>query len=511
MNDELLEWKFSYKSMTKNLNNRKVVIWGIANDSALLYDWAMSNGIEVECFIDQQFKNYPNGFRGLPVNNPDNYLNHKNQYFLWLCMGFYDSLQDKLNSMDWKELIDYIYLARIKRISSRYNVHKHEIYDDIYLEYIKKEISNRENDGSVTDKNCRSHSNIFQIGSSNIVSISEAAVINDSAQIILKDGAELVIKENSIINGKIVVADGSKVTLDKNCKLSKNSTIFCIHGSILEVCPNVKIKGKSRLFIDNKSSVSLEQKVRILSSLLEIQINSRLNLHRGVVVQKGCNLCVHKDSLISIGYATNIGRDGVVFSHAQSSVVLEENCMIKDRVILKCVENSSLLMKKYTYTDFQCVFFAKYNSSINLGRHMVCQWGMLCNVGYNSTLDIGDFARFNRDTTIISGNSHPIFSIEQENQEYICNAHIKIGKEVWAGRGAMFYSGADVGNGCVIGVYSMVNRKIPNNCMIMGNPARIIRRNIFRGMADTPYSMDSKKYNNNWINQKNESEEKEDE
>lgn len=42
--------------------------------------------------------------------------------------------------------------------------------------------------------------------------------------------------------------------------------------------------------------------------------------------------------------------------------------------------------------------------------------------------------------------------------------------------------GVNIGNECIVGAGSVVTKDVPNNCLVAGNPARIIRKNI--KMAD---------------------------
>ena len=61
---------------------------------------------------------------------------------------------------------------------------------------------------------------------------------------------------------------------------------------------------------------------------------------------------------------------------------------------------------------------------------------------------------------------------------------MKIGDNVWLGEGVIVMPGVTIGNGCVIGAHSVVNKSIPDNCIAVGTPAKIIKR----------YSFDSKKW-----------------
>jgi len=53
---------------------------------------------------------------------------------------------------------------------------------------------------------------------------------------------------------------------------------------------------------------------------------------------------------------------------------------------------------------------------------------------------------------------------------------VRIGNDVWIARGAKILSGVRVGNGAVVGAFSVVTRDVPAYAVVAGVPAREIRR-----------------------------------
>ncbi|NLX05651.1 MAG: hypothetical protein GXY33_10960 [Phycisphaerae bacterium] len=56
------------------------------------------------------------------------------------------------------------------------------------------------------------------------------------------------------------------------------------------------------------------------------------------------------------------------------------------------------------------------------------------------------------------------------------SAPIRIGDDVWIGRGAAILEGVAIGRGAVIGANSVVTRDVPSMEVWAGVPARFIRR-----------------------------------
>jgi acetyltransferase-like isoleucine patch superfamily enzyme len=55
---------------------------------------------------------------------------------------------------------------------------------------------------------------------------------------------------------------------------------------------------------------------------------------------------------------------------------------------------------------------------------------------------------------------------------------IVIGDHVWLGEGCVILGQSEVGAGSIVGMRSVVKGKMPNNCVVAGVPARIVRRNV---------------------------------
>ncbi|MGD0631629.1 MAG: acyltransferase [Terracidiphilus sp.] len=74
-------------------------------------------------------------------------------------------------------------------------------------------------------------------------------------------------------------------------------------------------------------------------------------------------------------------------------------------------------------------------------------------------------------------------------------APIEIGNDVFIGGNSIILPGVRIGNRVVVGAGSVVNRSIPDNCVVAGVPARFIGRfDRFeqRGLAEFPSDADRK-------------------
>lgn len=51
-----------------------------------------------------------------------------------------------------------------------------------------------------------------------------------------------------------------------------------------------------------------------------------------------------------------------------------------------------------------------------------------------------------------------------------------IGNDVWLGQGSIIMPGVKIGDGCIIGAYSLVSKDIPPYSIAVGNPIRVIKK-----------------------------------
>lgn len=100
-----------------------------------------------------------------------------------------------------------------------------------------------------------------------------------------------------------------------------------------------------------------------------------------------------------------------------------------------------------------------------------------CTNASKDSISIGNDCMFSHDVSIILGG-HSIFDLEtKENISMIGQKYIKIGDHVWLGKNVVILHNAEVGKGSIVGASSVVKIKTEENCVLAGNPARIIKTN----------------------------------
>jgi acetyltransferase-like isoleucine patch superfamily enzyme len=107
------------------------------------------------------------------------------------------------------------------------------------------------------------------------------------------------------------------------------------------------------------------------------------------------------------------------------------------------------------------------------------------NVGFNSisilarsqVIEIGNNTMLGGNCQIMDTDSHPLWPPEARSyypgSEH--DASVKIGKNVFIGLNVIVLKGSQIGDNSVIGAGSVVNGRIPPNCIAAGVPAKVIR------------------------------------
>ncbi|TWR31710.1 sugar O-acetyltransferase [Mucilaginibacter pallidiroseus] len=70
--------------------------------------------------------------------------------------------------------------------------------------------------------------------------------------------------------------------------------------------------------------------------------------------------------------------------------------------------------------------------------------------------------------------THPLDAVLRRSHEN--GKPVTIGHDCWIGGGAIICPGVTIGSRCVIGAGAVVTKDIPDDSLVVGNPARVIRQ-----------------------------------
>lgn len=140
--------------------------------------------------------------------------------------------------------------------------------------------------------------------------------------------------------------------------------------------------------------------------------------------------------------------------------------------------NTKLLVHFLTYSkDFRTLFYFRTRGFISHVLNLYCR--------KDATFKIDIFTKLGGG--VLTGHPYcTILNAEEIGENFYVNHLVTIGEEKGKrpkiGNNVSVYTGAiiigdiTIGNNCIIGAGSVVTKSIPDNCVAVGNPAKIIKK-----------------------------------
>ena len=134
---------------------------------------------------------------------------------------------------------------------------------------------------------------------------------------------------------------------------------------------------------------------------------------------------------------------------------------------------------------YKCKFTTGYEGKIIVGNN--CDLNGTCIMSYDS-VTIGNYVQIASSTYISDTDSHPIDNIERLHQmsgepysfDSVAKKPIVIGDNSWIGWNVSILKGTKIGKNCIVAAGSVLtgSKEFPDNSIIAGNPARVIKQNL---------------------------------
>ena len=171
--------------------------------------------------------------------------------------------------------------------------------------------------------------------------------------------------------------------------------------------------------------------------------------------------------------ATMIGSGHVI--GPKSKVVLLEGAT-KDQVVLE----PGVWMEGCIVVMCGGMVVMKENSRLGSTSKIMCV----------DRVDVGAYTTITDNATVCDNNNHPIspefrkrmrttpVGHDLRSWKYAAHAPICIGENAWIGANTRICKGVTIGDNSIVAACSVLTKNVPANCIVAGNPAKVVKQNI---------------------------------
>jgi maltose O-acetyltransferase len=189
------------------------------------------------------------------------------------------------------------------------------------------------------------------------------------------------------------------------------------------------------------------------------------SIRRSLFSRTGLNLDTESLPLV-LGTNVTLPANVSIENHGiREQIIIGNNNIFLDDFHIRCFRNGRVVIGNFNWTS--------------LRTQIVCA----------NRVEIGDYCMFGRDVYISDTNEHPIDpalrlqytkrfweeGLAPERYEGVDNCPTSIGSNVWIGERAIILKGVRVGNGATIAAGAVVTKSVPENVVVAGNPARVVK------------------------------------
>lgn len=154
----------------------------------------------------------------------------------------------------------------------------------------------------------------------------------------------------------------------------------------------------------------------------------------------------------------------VVFNKSGAELTIGDNCVIKSSFL-------SNLVGLYSRT---IIVTRTEEAKIRIGNNVGISGATIY---ARKGITIGDNTMIGGNVKILDNDFHPI-EVQarlEDDKSKIGTREIVIGKNCFIGCNSLILKGTMLGNNCVIGAGAVVSGRFEDNCVIAGNPAKVVR------------------------------------
>ncbi|WP_299223774.1 acyltransferase [uncultured Aquimarina sp.] len=159
-----------------------------------------------------------------------------------------------------------------------------------------------------------------------------------------------------------------------------------------------------------------------------------------------------------------------------NKILIKNDCNISNIIINIQGDNHYLEIGSGCRISGGMFWLEHTNCKIIIGAKTTIEWAHIAATEDDSSIVIGEDCMFSDNISIRTSDSHSIIDLES-NKRINQAKSINIGNHVWLGAHVKILKGANIGNNSVISMGAIVTKRISNNSIAAGIPAKVIKLN----------------------------------
>lgn len=118
-----------------------------------------------------------------------------------------------------------------------------------------------------------------------------------------------------------------------------------------------------------------------------------------------------------------------------------------------------------------------HQCTVEIGRNVGAESRAFIRVSEGQSVRIGEDCMLASKIEIRADDTHAIYDVRTGRRSNPAQS-VVVGDHVWLGKEVVVMGGVTIGDGSVVGFRSVVTRSLPNNCVAVGAPAKVVRRDV---------------------------------
>jgi acetyltransferase-like isoleucine patch superfamily enzyme len=184
--------------------------------------------------------------------------------------------------------------------------------------------------------------------------------------------------------------------------------------------------------------------------------------------------------MLNLKYARLIARLGWLKLRFGRRLVTDGLCFVGPGVQLEIARNARLVLGRWSWIGHGCKIRI-HEGDVRIGAKTVM--GQECTISAYQRVAVGRECVI-ADRVMLIDFDHGVVEVDRPIRlQGIYKRDVQVGNNCWIGYGACVLRGVTVGDNAIIGTSAVVTKSVPENAVVAGVPARVIR------MRETPRTL----------------------